>query len=125
MTTWNLSGTRHHVLICNGGSCMRQQGEEVTKAIREEIALQQADVVVHTTRTRCNGRCEDACIVIVYPEGVWYKEMTPELGRELVKEHLLGGRPMREQVLYTYQEGFAGTTRGSEGTPKPQPSGDR
>jgi hypothetical protein len=37
MATWNLIGTKHHVLICNGGSCMRKGGEEVTQAIRSEI----------------------------------------------------------------------------------------
>lgn len=31
MATCNLSGTIHHVLICNGGSCMRKRGEEIAR----------------------------------------------------------------------------------------------
>ncbi|KHF30431.1 Ferredoxin, 2Fe-2S [Anoxybacillus sp. BCO1] len=79
MATWNLQGTKHHILICNGASCMRKGGEEVTQAIRDEIDQLQIHAYVHTTRTRCNGRCEDACVVIVYPEGVWYRTIDEAL----------------------------------------------
>lgn len=104
MATWNLAGTKHHVLICNGGSCMRKGGEEVTSAIREEIARIELHSDVHTTRTRCNGRCEDACVVIVYPEGVWYKGMTVDKGRELVQKHLRKGQLLEDMVTYRYEE---------------------
>jgi (2Fe-2S) ferredoxin len=101
MSTWNLEGMGHHFLICNGGSCMRKQGEEVTLAIRDEIAALDADALIHTTRTRCNGRCEDACVVIAYPEGVWYKNMTPEQGKELVRQ-TVRGNTMQENALYYF-----------------------
>ncbi|WP_028403313.1 (2Fe-2S) ferredoxin domain-containing protein [Ectobacillus panaciterrae] len=107
MTTWNLKGTKHHVLICNGSSCMRKGGEEATQAIRNEIANLDLDTVIHTTRTRCNGRCKDAPVVIVYPEGTWYKEVTPEVGSKIVQQHLAGGRALEDYVIYEYdQDGF-------------------
>lgn len=105
MTTWNLVGTNHHVLICNGSSCMRKDAEEVTEAIRNEITNLDLDSVIHTSRTRCNGRCKDAPVVVVYPEGTWYKEFTPELGRTMVKEHLVEGKMIEESVIYTYKNG--------------------
>ncbi|MFC0270556.1 ferredoxin [Metabacillus herbersteinensis] len=104
MTTWNLNGTKHHVLICNGSSCMRKGGEEVTQAIRNEVTNLELDAQVHSTRTRCNGRCKDACVVIVYPEGTWYKAVTPESGSTIVKEHLAEGRIALESVIYHYEE---------------------
>jgi (2Fe-2S) ferredoxin len=64
---------------------MRNEGEEVTQAVRDEIAKQQAGGFIHTTRTKCNGRCDDGCVTIVYPQGDWYGKMTPESGRELVQ----------------------------------------
>jgi (2Fe-2S) ferredoxin len=117
MATWDLSKTKHHVLVCNGGSCLRNQGDEVTLALRAEIAAQGAGDYIHTTRTRCNGRCEDACVVTVYPEGVWYKDMTPEAARCLVREHLLQGNPLQERMVYSYNEtNFLPTGRGATGT---------
>lgn len=116
MSTWDLSETRHHVLICNGGSCLRSHGDEVTLAIREEINRLGAEDLIHTTRTRCNGRCEDACVVVVYPEGTWYKEITPQLAKLLVREHLLQGNPIQEQISYSYRgHHFHATGNGATG----------
>jgi (2Fe-2S) ferredoxin len=121
MTTWNLNGVKSHVLICNGSSCMRKSGEEVTQAIREEITLLNIDTQIHTTRTRCNGRCKDACIVIMYPEGRWFKEVTPELGRKIVQDHLQKDTSLMDSVLYEYDEdGFVKVNDESiEGIEKP------
>ncbi|WP_243291094.1 (2Fe-2S) ferredoxin domain-containing protein [Bacillus sp. FJAT-47783] len=104
MATWNLNGTKHHVLICNGSSCMRKGGEEVTLAIRDEISKRKLDEVVHTSRTRCNGRCQDACVVVVYPEGIWYEGVTEELSREIVSQHLQKGEPIERSISYTMTE---------------------
>lgn len=107
MTTWNLNGTMRHVLICNGSSCMRKGGEEVTQAIREEIKKQELDRQVHTTRTRCNGRCKDACVAIVYPEGTWYSVPDEQAARELVTSHFALGEKIKKHVIYEYgEEGF-------------------
>ncbi|WP_408010299.1 (2Fe-2S) ferredoxin domain-containing protein [Pseudalkalibacillus sp. A8] len=121
MTTWNLSGLKSHVLICNGSSCMRRGGEEVTQAIRDEIAQLNIDNQIHTTRTRCNGRCKDACIVIVYPEGKWFKEVTPELGRKIIQNHLQKDANLKDSVLYEYDdEGLVKVSDASiEGIEKP------
>lgn len=86
MTTWNLEGTKSHLLLCNGSSCMKKGGEEVTQAVRDEIRLLGLDEEIHTTRTRCNGRCKDACVVIAYPEGTWYRVDSPEIGRQIVRD---------------------------------------
>ncbi|MCZ8521981.1 MULTISPECIES: (2Fe-2S) ferredoxin domain-containing protein [Paenibacillus] len=119
MATWNLTDTKHHVLICNGGSCMRGDAEAVTQALRAEIRENGADRRIHTTRTRCNGRCEDACVVIVYPEGVWYRGVTPESAKVIVREHLLEDRPVEERAVYTYgQEGLIASGNGPAGVEK-------
>ena len=116
MATWDLSQTTHHVLICNGGSCMRKGGEEVTVAIRESITRAGLDDVVHTTRTRCNGRCEDACVVIVYPEGIWYENVTPEDADLLVEQHLRNGEPVESLMTHRFMPGgFARTESARRG----------
>ena len=32
-------------------------------------------------------------MVVVYPENVWYWGVTPDDADEIVREHLIGGRP--------------------------------
>ncbi|MDR6227281.1 (2Fe-2S) ferredoxin domain-containing protein [Desmospora profundinema] len=104
MTTWDLSQTRHHILICNGGSCLKRGADEVTCAIRDEISRCGEDQRIHTTRTKCNGRCADACVVIVYPEGSWFKAVTPEIGKAIVREHLLQCTSLLSHISHVYGE---------------------
>lgn len=107
VTTWNLNGTKHHVLICNGSSCMRKGGEEATQAIRNKVTELDLDETVHTTRTSCNGRCKDAPVAIVYPSGDWYKQVTETVAHRIVEEHLAGGCSIKESLIYEYdQNGF-------------------
>ena len=117
MTTWNLQQTRCHLLICNGGSCMKKLGDEVTLAIRDEISKLGLDRHIHTTRTRCNGRCADACVVIAYPEGIWYKDITPQEGRLLVQRHT-SGEKLEEKIVYVFDQQFAATGHSVAGMDK-------
>ena len=73
--TCDFSQTKQHVLLCNGTKCIPKGAEEVTQRIRAELRERNLDDVIHTSRTRCNGRCKDACVVVVYPQGAWYKNM--------------------------------------------------
>ncbi|MDQ0214235.1 (2Fe-2S) ferredoxin [Oikeobacillus pervagus] len=100
MTTWNLQDMQKHVLICNGSSCMRKGGEEVTQAIRKEITTRELDRYIHTSRTRCNGRCKDACVVIVYPDAVWYEGIDVDSAKELVHSHLENNQILKSKVIY-------------------------
>lgn len=84
MPTWNLSDMHHHILLCNGSNCTGAGAEEVTRAVRAEIKARGLNHQIHTTRTRCNGRCEDKCVSIVYPDGIWYKNLTPEDAAPLI-----------------------------------------
>ncbi|PGA20573.1 ferredoxin [Priestia aryabhattai] len=122
MATWNLGTTKHHVLICNGSSCNRVGAEEVTQAIRTEIANQEMDEYIHTTRTRCNGRCHDKCVVISYPDGIWYKDMKPDDARELINS-LKTDQPFVQKTSHTFcGEGFQrteGTVKGISKQKKP------
>jgi (2Fe-2S) ferredoxin len=100
---------------------MKKGGEAVTQAIRDEIQHRNQDEYIHTTRTRCNGRCEDACVVIVYPAGNWYKNMTPEKGRELVKENMCHTTALRSYVSHTYNGRFMRENDAPMGVSKSNP----
>lgn len=98
-----LAGVRKHVLICNGATCLEKGGKEVAQAIRTEIRKRGLNRDIHTTLTRCNGRCIDGCTVITYPDGTWYKNMTPEQGAEMIRR-LLKGDILSASVSYFYNE---------------------
>jgi (2Fe-2S) ferredoxin len=46
------------------------------------------------------GICEGGPIVVVYPEGIWYDKVTPQLLERIVVEHLRDGRVVEEAVMH-------------------------
>lgn len=96
-----MHGTGTHILLCNGRSCTKNGAENITNAVREEICKKELESDVHTTKTLCNGQCQQGAIVIVYPSGHWYGRMTPELGRDLVKS-IHNGQLPQKHCLYMY-----------------------
>lgn len=96
-----------HVFVCTGGCCTKKaSAEEVFQAFKKAVEENNAEDFIRVTATaNCLGRCSDACAVIIYPEGTWYKHVTPELAYQIVKEHLLTGKRLEDHVSFYYQDG--------------------
>lgn len=117
MATWDLRETHHHILICNGGSCTNAGAEQLVQAVRSEIGKKGLDSRIHTSRTLCNGRCQDKCVLVSYPDGYWYKDMTSEDASKFV-ESLLTGEVLEDKLSLSFNgTGFQpskGTVIGAE-----------
>jgi (2Fe-2S) ferredoxin len=93
-----------HVLICVGGFCSpdsRGRGlYELLPALLQREGLLFGPNRVKRGETPCLGVCAGGPIVVVYPEGVWYAGVTPELLERIVVEHLKHGRVVEEAVFH-------------------------
>lgn len=92
----------YHVFICtscriNGqqkGFCFSKDSVSIVQGFMEEIENQELTDKVMITNTGCFGICSQGPVVVVYPEGVWYKEVTAEDVPEIVESHFVNGRKL-------------------------------
>jgi (2Fe-2S) ferredoxin len=47
----------------------------------------------------CLGPCSMGPVVIVYPDAVWYSNVTPKDVDEILDQHIGGGKPVQRLVL--------------------------
>lgn len=93
-----------HVLVCTGGFCSDDRRGRALYS-RLALLLQREGLLFGPRRVKrseapCLGVCAGGPIVAVYPEGVWYGHVTPELLDRIVVEHLKGGRVLEEAVFH-------------------------
>ena len=87
---------RSHVLVCGGTGCHASGSEKLQEALRRELAAKGLDREVLVVETGCFGFCRFGPNMMVYPEGVFYIQVEPEDVPELVEQHFLKGRVVKE-----------------------------
>lgn len=105
-TACNKIGIGHiqrHVFLCLGPKCctpeVGEQSWELLKQKLKDAGLQSGDAICQRTRVGCLRICCQGPTMVVYPEGTWYKEMTPDKIERFVTEHLVEGRPIEEWIF--------------------------
>ena len=90
---------RAHVLVCGGTGCTSSGSPKIQDAFNQEIAKNGLAEEVKVVQTGCFGLCALGPVVIIYPDGTFYSNVTVEDVAEIVSEHLLKGRVV-ERLVY-------------------------
>ena len=89
------------VSICGGSGCLKANAPDIEKAFVAAIHDHGLDKKVAITRSACQGLCEHGPVAYIYPDGVLYQRLTPELARRIVSEHLAENHCLAEHTLET------------------------
>lgn len=106
---------KHQVFVCNGKSCSAVGSAEVKAAFERELearGIRQGkeskgrNPMGEIVLTDCSsvGFCSIGTAVLVYPEGVWYAQVTADDVPEIIEEHLIKGKPVERLALIDMQK---------------------
>ena len=89
---------RSHVMICGGTGCTASGSKTLQSTLQKALVEKGLQDEIRIVETGCFGLCALGPIMIIYPEGVFYSNVTVEDIPEIVEEHLLKGRIVQRLV---------------------------
>ena len=97
-----LSYFKHHVFFCcnqrkdGRESCEDHGANELRDYCKHQVkkAALTGPGRARVNQAGCLDRCEQGPVMVVYPEGVWYRYANEADVDEIVAEHLLKGQPV-------------------------------
>ena len=92
-------GYRKQVLVCGGTGCTSSHSLQVIEQLEKSFKELGIDDVL-IVKTGCFGLCALGPIMIVYPEGAFYSQMTPEHAKTVAEKHLVKGGDIVKELLY-------------------------
>lgn len=98
---------KYHIFICtscriNGvqkGFCYSKESVAIVQRFIEEVDDRGLSGDVMITNTGCFGICDKGPIAVVYPEGIWYGNLTEDDVETIIEQHMEGGKPVKELMI--------------------------
>ncbi|MBS1853047.1 MAG: (2Fe-2S) ferredoxin domain-containing protein [Acidobacteria bacterium] len=96
-----------HIFVCGNvrpaghprGCCDPAAKAELQVLFKQKLAEHGLKGRIRANQAGCLDQCEHGPTVVVYPEGVWYGQVTPGDVDEIVQSHILSGKPVERLRL--------------------------
>lgn len=94
----------HHIFVCASfrgteakGKCIKKESMTLIPYLEEELADRGMNAMVSSTG--CLKLCEEGPVLVIYPQGYWYKGVTSQDVIDEILDALEEGRPATEHLM--------------------------
>jgi len=70
------------------------------KALKLDSPQPENPGVIFRTKADCLRVCQQGPILLVYPDGIWYRNVTPSVMEQIIQDHILGNRPVQSHIFH-------------------------
>ena len=99
----------HHLLLCATAtkakccdSAVGAQTWNELKSVVRELNLENTERpegIVLRSKADCLRVCERGPILLVWPDGIWYADVSPDRVKRIIEQHIIGQQPVEEWIL--------------------------
>lgn len=97
---------KKHIFICTNEraagerkSCGEKNGLELVAAFKKSLLDKGLKTEVRAQRAGCLDACESGPTLVVYPEGIYYKNVQLSDVEEIIQKHIVENIPVERIVL--------------------------
>jgi NADP-reducing hydrogenase subunit HndC len=96
---------KYRINVCCSSGCVPFGALKVLKAFEDAVKEFGVDKECKVARTGCIGTCSVGPAVLIEPGDYLYQSVTPEIVREIVRDHIVLGLPVKD-MLYRNEAYF-------------------
>ena len=96
-----------HIFVCVNlrdkdnpkGSCGEKGSEEIRDVLKRELKRKNIEINVRVNASGCLAACENGPAIVIYPEQIWYGQVSLEDLDEIIESHIINGIPVERLLI--------------------------